>query len=70
MGDVFESALFKQTFQRVFAKDAKEEFKTAYAASIEVKVGNTTSFKACILHGILINKRKISLTLYFRHLKS
>lgn len=38
MGDVFESALFKQTFQRVFSKDAKDEFKTAYNASFEVKV--------------------------------
>lgn len=38
MGDVFDSALFKQTFQRVFAKDSKEEFKTAFAASVEVKV--------------------------------
>ena len=25
MGDSFNSALFKQTFQRVFAKDSKEE---------------------------------------------
>jgi len=38
MGDVFESALFKQTFQRVFSKDSKDEFKTAYNASFEVKV--------------------------------
>ena len=38
MGDVFDSALFKQTFQRVFSKDANDEFKTAYNASFEVKV--------------------------------
>lgn len=39
MGDAFDTALFKQSFQRVFAKDAKEEFRTAYGATIDVKVG-------------------------------
>ena len=37
MGDSFNSALFKQTFQRVFAKDAKGEFKMAFNANVEVK---------------------------------
>ncbi len=38
MGDSFNSALFKQTFQRVFAKDSKEEhFKMAFGATLEVK---------------------------------
>ena len=39
MGDAFDTALFKQSFQRVFAKDTKEEFRTAYGATIDVKVG-------------------------------
>ena len=38
MGDSFDTALFKQSFQRVFSKDAKDEFKMAFGANIEVKV--------------------------------
>ena len=38
MGDSFNTALFKQTFQRVFAKDVRGEFKMAFGASVEVKV--------------------------------
>ena len=37
MGDSFNSALFKQTFQRVFSKDSKGEFKMAFNATVEVK---------------------------------
>ena len=37
MGDSFNSALFKQTFQRVFSKDSKDEFKMAFNATLEVK---------------------------------
>jgi len=37
MGDAFETALFKQSFQRVFSKDSKDEFKMAFGASMEVK---------------------------------
>lgn len=38
MGDSFNTALFKQTFQRVFAKDVRGEFKMAFGATLEVKV--------------------------------
>ena len=38
MGDSFNTSLFKQTFQRVFAKDQKNEFKMAFGANIEIKV--------------------------------
>lgn len=38
MGDSFNTALFKQTFQRVFAKDIRGEFKMAFGATLEVKV--------------------------------
>ena len=38
MGDSFNTSLFKQTFQRVFSKDAKGEFKMAFGATVEVKV--------------------------------
>jgi protein transport protein SEC23 len=38
MGDSFNSALFKQTFQRVFAKDSKDEnFRMAFGATLEIK---------------------------------
>ena len=40
MGDSFNTALFKQTFQRVFAKDTRGEFKMAFGATLEVKVGS------------------------------
>lgn len=38
MGDSFNTSLFKQTFQRVFSKDGKGEFKMAFGANLEVKV--------------------------------
>ena len=38
MGDSFNTSLFKQTFQRVFSKDVKNEFKMAFNGQIEVKV--------------------------------
>jgi hypothetical protein len=37
MGDSFNSSLFKQTFQRVFARDQKGEFKMAFNGTLEVK---------------------------------
>ena len=39
MGDSFNSSLFKQTFQRVFVKDAKGDFKMAFNATLEVRYG-------------------------------
>lgn len=38
MGDSFNTSLFKQTFQRVFSKDGKGEFKMGFGATVEVKV--------------------------------
>lgn len=37
MGDSFNSSLFKQTFQRVFAKDQKGDYKMAFNGTLEVK---------------------------------
>lgn len=42
MGDSFNTSLFKQSFQRVFSKDGKGEFKMAFGASVEVKVQFTS----------------------------
>lgn len=43
MGDSFNTSLFKQTFQRVFSKDAKNEFRMAFGATLEVKVNHLQS---------------------------
>lgn len=37
MGDSFNSSLFKQTFQRVFARDSKGDLKMAFNGTVEVK---------------------------------
>uniref|UniRef100_S4R7Y9 Protein transport protein SEC23 n=1 Tax=Petromyzon marinus TaxID=7757 RepID=S4R7Y9_PETMA len=37
MGDSFNTSLFKQTFQRVFGKDNQDQFKMAFASTIEAK---------------------------------
>ena len=39
LGDSFNTSLFKQTWQKVFAKDPQgQNFKMAFNASFEVKV--------------------------------
>lgn len=39
MGDSFNTSLFKQSFQKVFAKDAQNaHFRMGFNASFEVKV--------------------------------
>lgn len=37
MGDSFNSSLFKQTFQRVFARDSKNDLKMAFNGTVELK---------------------------------
>jgi len=37
MGDSFNTSLFKQTFQRVFSRDQKGEFKMGFGATLEIK---------------------------------
>lgn len=44
MGDSFNTSLFKQTFQRVFARDQKGEFKMAFGATLEIKVKFVCNF--------------------------
>lgn len=38
MVDSFNTSLFKQTFQKVFAKDNRNEYRMSFGATIEVKV--------------------------------
>ena len=50
MGDSFNSSLFKQTFQRVFSKDANDHFKMAFNATMEVKCSRELKVSTtCIL---------------------
>ena len=54
MGDSFNSSLFKQTFQRVFVKDAQDNFKMAFNASLEVKCSRELKISGAIgaLHSL------------------
>jgi protein transport protein SEC23 len=40
MCDSFNTSLFKQTFQKVFAKDNKNDYRMSFGATIEVKVSH------------------------------
>jgi len=48
MGDSFNTSLFKQTFQRVFSKDVKNEFKMAFNGQIEVKTSRELKIQGAI----------------------
>ncbi|KAK7873471.1 hypothetical protein R5R35_011818 [Gryllus longicercus] len=48
MGDSFNSSLFKQTFQRVFARDQKGEFKMAFNGTLEVKASRELKISGAI----------------------
>uniref|UniRef100_A0A646QFP1 Protein transport protein SEC23 n=1 Tax=Hemiscolopendra marginata TaxID=943146 RepID=A0A646QFP1_9MYRI len=48
MGDSFNSSLFKQTFQRVFSKDVKGEFKMAFNGILEVKTSREVKVSGAI----------------------
>ncbi|PSN43877.1 Protein transport protein Sec23A [Blattella germanica] len=48
MGDSFNSSLFKQTFQRVFARDQKAEFKMAFNGTLEHSAPIPQGGRGCI----------------------
>ena len=48
MGDSFNTALFKQTFQRVFSKGMRGEFKMAFGATLEVKTSRELKLSGAI----------------------
>jgi len=62
MGDSFNSALFKQTYQRVFAKDAKGEFKMAFNASLEIKCSRELKISGSIGSCVSANKKDQSIS--------
>ena len=52
MGDCFNTSLFQQTFQRVFSKDVKNEFKMGFSANVEIKVGICKAGVLSIQHSL------------------
>ncbi|XP_033626935.1 protein transport protein Sec23A-like [Asterias rubens] len=48
MADSFNTSLFKQTFQRVFARDQKGEFQMAFGAVMEVKTSRELKVSGAI----------------------
>ncbi|XP_011410444.1 PREDICTED: protein transport protein Sec23A-like isoform X2 [Amphimedon queenslandica] len=58
MGDSFNTSLFKQTFQKVFAKDAQNNhFRMGFNASLEVKCSKELKVNGIIGPCISLNKR-------------
>lgn len=50
MGDSFNSSLFKQTFQRVLARDHENNLKMAFNATLEVKTSRELKSKYSLLY--------------------
>ena len=48
MGDSYNTSLFKQSFQRVFSKDVKNEFKMSFGANVEIKTSRELKVQGCI----------------------
>lgn len=55
MGDSFNSSLFKQTFQRVFAKDQKGDYKMAFNGTLEVKCSRELKISGAIGSCVSLN---------------
>lgn len=55
MGDSFNSSLFKQSFQKVFNKDTKGDFKMAYGATVEIKTSRELRVQGAIGHAVSMN---------------
>lgn len=65
MGDSFNSSLFKQTYQRVFEKDANGNLKMGFNATMEVCCA--IIYRLFLLVLSLVTLQKINLlALYFR----
>ncbi|XP_078462491.1 protein transport protein Sec23A isoform X2 [Lampetra planeri] len=57
MGDSFNTSLFKQTFQRVFGKDNQDQFKMAFASTIEAKTSRELKISGAIGPCISLNAK-------------
>ncbi|XP_063221948.1 protein transport protein Sec23A isoform X3 [Bacillus rossius redtenbacheri] len=62
MGDSFNSSLFKQTFQRVFSRDQKGEFKMAFNGTMEVKLSRELKVSGAIGPCVSLNVKAASVS--------
>lgn len=62
MGDSFNSSLFKQTFQRVFARDQKNDLKMAFNAIVEVKCSRELKIEGGIGSCVSLNVKNASVS--------
>ncbi|XP_013105347.2 protein transport protein Sec23A isoform X1 [Stomoxys calcitrans] len=62
MGDSFNSSLFKQTFQRVFARDARTDLKMAFNSTLEVKCSRELKISGGIGSCVSLNVKSPSVS--------
>ncbi|XP_053669943.1 protein transport protein Sec23A isoform X4 [Anopheles nili] len=62
MGDSFNSSLFKQTFQRVFAGDEKNELKMAFNGTLEIKCSRELKIEGGIGSCVSLNVKNASVS--------
>ncbi|XP_032578200.1 protein transport protein Sec23A isoform X2 [Drosophila sechellia] len=62
MGDSFNSSLFKQTFQRVFARDGRNDLKMAFNATLEVKCSRELKISGGIGSCVSLNVKSPSVS--------
>uniref|UniRef100_A0A670IMH4 Protein transport protein SEC23 n=1 Tax=Podarcis muralis TaxID=64176 RepID=A0A670IMH4_PODMU len=57
MGDSFNTSLFKQTFQRVFTKDAQGQFKMGFGGTLEIKTSREIKISGAIGPCVSLNSK-------------
>ncbi|XP_072284650.1 protein transport protein Sec23A [Pyxicephalus adspersus] len=57
MGDSFNTSLFKQTFQRVFTKDAQGNFKMGFGGTLEIKTSREIKISGAIGPCVSLNAK-------------
>uniref|UniRef100_A0A1B0AA87 Protein transport protein SEC23 n=1 Tax=Glossina pallidipes TaxID=7398 RepID=A0A1B0AA87_GLOPL len=62
MGDSFNSSLFKQTFQRVFARDSRGDLKMAFNGTLEVKCSRELKISGGIGSCVSLNVKNPSVS--------
>lgn len=62
MGDSFNSTLFKQTYQRVFARDSKGDLKMGFNATVEVKCSRELKIEGGIGSCVSLNNKNSSVS--------
>lgn len=62
LGDSFNSSLFKQTFQRVFARDARGDLKMAFNGTLEVKCSRELKISGGIGSCVSLNVKNSSVS--------